>query len=201
MPPLFRLPCAFHAMSLAATSIVSRTTFVVCVPIASATQPSLQNRACFAHTLRVITALSVPHSVADGCVPTTSWSCDLRHSHQPRLELRLYLRYRTASSRHRVCICRHASGLSACHSRASVIPLYAFPRRSPSAQVVLSKSKSSHRGVTRSVGGVRLPWVFVPHPTNGTPMDKNANRPRTPPTSRRFTVGKIPKCPIFTGKP
>ena len=75
MPPLLRLPRAFHAVSLATTSIVSRTTFVVCVPIASATQPSLQNRDCFAHTLRVTTALSVPHSVADGCVPTTTWSC------------------------------------------------------------------------------------------------------------------------------
>lgn len=35
MPPLLRLPRAFHAVSLAATSIASRTTFVVCVPIAS----------------------------------------------------------------------------------------------------------------------------------------------------------------------
>lgn len=35
MPPLPRLPRAFHAVSLAATSIASRTTFVVCVPITS----------------------------------------------------------------------------------------------------------------------------------------------------------------------
>lgn len=93
MPPLPRLPRAFHAVSLAATNIASRTTFVVCVPIASATPPSLQDRASFTHTLRVITALSVPHYVADGCAPTPSGSCNLRHGHQPRLELRLYLRY------------------------------------------------------------------------------------------------------------
>lgn len=35
MPPLFRLSRAFHAVSLAATNIASRTTFVVCVPIVS----------------------------------------------------------------------------------------------------------------------------------------------------------------------
>lgn len=76
----------------------------------------------------------------------------------------------TASSRNHICICRHAFGLSACHSRASVIPLYAFPRRSPSAQVVLSKSKSSHRGFTRSVGG-RPSSVGV----RATSDERNAN--------------------------
>lgn len=35
MPPLPRLPRVFHAVSLATTNIVSRTTFVVCVPIVS----------------------------------------------------------------------------------------------------------------------------------------------------------------------
>ena len=191
MPPLPRLPRAFHAVSLAATNIVSRTTFVVCVPIASATPSSLPGRIGFTNTLRVITALSVPHSVANGSVPTPSGS------HAPSVTatsqgwiyaytfgIALHHSHLTSAS------AATPSGLSACHSRAFAIPLYAFPRRSPSAQVVLSKSKSSHRGVTRSVGGVRPPWVFVPHPTNGTPMDKNANRTRTPPPSRQFTVGK-----------
>lgn len=193
MPPLPRLPRAFHAVSLAATNIASRTTFVVCVPIASDTPSSLPGRIGFTNTLRVITALSVPHSVANGSVPTP-----LGHMRPPsrppaKAGFTPIPSVRTASLAFHVSICRHAFGLSACHSRASVIPLYAFPRRSPSAQVVLSKSKPSHRGVTRSVGGVRPPWVFVPHPTNGTPMDKNANRPRTPPMSRQFTVGKTTK--------
>lgn len=83
MPPLFRLPRAFHAMSLATTSIASRTPFVVCVPIASATPSSLQGRIGFTNALRATTALSVPHSVADGCVPTPSGSCGLRHGHLP----------------------------------------------------------------------------------------------------------------------
>lgn len=193
MPPLFAAWTAFGLPSLAATSIASRTSFVVCVPIASATPPSLQGQAGFTHTLRVITALSVPHSVADGCAPTPSGSCNLRHGHQPRLELRLYLRY---APRPHVITSASAATPSAyplvtCTHRIATYVHYAFPRRSPSAQVVLSKSKSSHRGVTRSVGGVRHPWVFVPHPTNGTPMAKNANRLRTSPPSRHFTVGKI----------
>ena len=71
--------------SLAATSIASRTSFVVCVPIASATPPSLQGQAGFTHALRAITALSVPHSVADGCVPTPSGShVRFRHGHSTR---------------------------------------------------------------------------------------------------------------------
>ena len=88
--------------SLAATNIASRTTFVVCVPIASAPPPSLQGQASFANALRAITAFSVPHSVAQGRVPTPSGSCALRHGHPPRRGLRLYLRYRTASSRSHV---------------------------------------------------------------------------------------------------
>ena len=171
MPPLPRLPRAFHAVSLAATNIVSRTTFVVCVPIASATPSSLPGRIGFTNTLRVITALSVPHSVANGSVPTPSGS------HAP-----------SVTATNQGWIYAYTFGIALHHSHFT-------------SAIKLSKSKSSHRGVTRSVGGVRLPWVFVPHPTNGTPMDKNANRPRTPPTSRRFTVGKIPKCTIFHGKP
>ena len=106
--------------SLAATSIASRTPFVVCVPIASATPPSLQDRACFTNTLRVITAFSVPHSVADSCAPTPSGSYTLRHGHSAKPRFTPIPSVCTASSRHHACICRHAFGLSACHMHTSL---------------------------------------------------------------------------------
>ena len=65
----------------------------------------------------------------------------------------------TASSRNHICICRHAFGLSACHSRASEIPLYAFPRRSPSSagrivkeQILASRCHPLSWGRPSSVG-------------------------------------------------
>ena len=197
MPPLPRLPRAFHAVSLAATSIASRTTVRRVRPyrIGYAVQLARPNRfrpypsgnhGSFRAALRRRRLCADPFGVMQ---PPSRPPAKAGITPIPSVC--------TASSRNHVCICRHAFGLSACHSRASEIPLYAFPRRSPSAQVVLSKSKSSLRGVTRSVGGVRHPWVFVPHPTNGTPMSKNANRPATDRPNPRFTEGMARFHPIF----
>lgn len=173
---------AFGLSSLAATSIASRTPFVVCVPIASATPSSLQGRIGFAHTLRVITALSVPHSVASGCALTPSGSPVLRHGHKAIALIYAYT-FGIGSR-------PHIDALAKFNCQRTTKPFGLRP-------VGLSRPRLAARTCLRDV---RHPWVFVPHPTNGTPMDKNANRPRPPSPSRRFTVGKIPKRPIFTGK-
>ena len=200
MPPLPRLPRAFHAVSLAATSIASRTTFVVCVPIA------LLSFAQFARPSEVRQYPSGNHGSFRAALRRRQLCADPLGVMQPpsrppaKAGITPIPLVCTASSRNHICIYRHTFSLSACHSRASEIPLYAFPRRSHPVQVVLSKSKSSLRGVTRSVGGVRLPWLFVPHPTNGTPMLKNANQSHTTPAKRRFTEGMARNCLIFTPK-
>ena len=172
--------------SLAATNIASRTTFVVCVPIASAPPPSLQGQASFANAFRAITAFSVPHSVAQGRVPTPSGSCALRHGHPPRRDLRLYLRYRTASSRSHVHLPPRRKDLSACHSvtlrtKAGHATATHFRVARPERRSYCQRAspRLTARAARLRASGV-LAVVRAAFRRTEHQLRKNANRPRNP---------------------